>query len=115
MAAVMEGARHCDGWLGAEFNRGALYWDFTPAHLAAIDELMAKLAGDKRPFHQITKSDFSHPALGADLSELLAYIKTGPGLAVMRGFPVDKYTPQEMQTIYWGIGAHFGSGCSQSA
>ena len=115
MAAVMERARHRDGWLGAEFDRGALYWDFTPAHLQAIDELMAKLAGDKRPFYQITKRDFSHPALDADLAKLLAYIKTGPGLVVMRGFPVDKYTPEEMQTVYWGIGAHFGIGCSQSA
>ena len=113
--AVMETSRHREGWLGAEFDRGALYWDFTPAHLAAIDELMAKFAGDTRPFHDIRKSDFSHPALDGDLAALLAYIKNGPGLVVMRGFPVDKYTPEEMQTVYWGIGAHFGIGCSQSA
>ena len=48
MASVMERARHRDGWLGAEFDRGRLYWDFTPAHLAAIDELMARLKNDKR-------------------------------------------------------------------
>jgi hypothetical protein len=115
MAAVMEATRHRQGWVGAEFDRNSLYWDFTGAHLAAIDALMDKLAGDKRPFHQIRKSDFSHPALDADLAALLAYIRTGPGLVVMRGFPVDKYTPDEMQTVYWGIGAHFGIGCSQSA
>jgi hypothetical protein len=115
MAAVMEAARHRDGWLGAAFDREALYWDFTPAHLKAIDVLMEKLAGDPKPFHQITKHDFSHPALDADLASLLATIKTGPGLVVMRGFPVDKYTPEGMQTVYWGIGAHFGIGCSQSA
>jgi len=117
MAGVMECTtrRHRAGWLGTEFDRGALYWDFTPAHLAAIDELMARLTGDKRPFHAITKADFSHPALDADLADLLVYIKTGPGLVVMRGFPVDKYTPKEMRTVYWGIGAHFGIGCSQSA
>src|SRR5215472_2786995 len=116
MAAVMDRtARHREGWLGVEFDRGRLYWDFTPAHLGAIDALMAKLKGDTRPFHEITKADFSHPALDADLAKLLAYIKTGPGLVVMRGFPVDKYTPEEMQSIYWGIGAHFGIGCSQSA
>jgi alpha-ketoglutarate-dependent taurine dioxygenase len=116
MAALMETtSRHRAGWLGAEFDRRALCWDFTPAHLAAIDELMARLAGDKRPFHEITRADFAHPALDADLAALLAYIKTGPGLVVMRGFPVDKYTPEEMQTLYWGIGAHFGHGCSQSA
>jgi hypothetical protein len=116
MAAVMERtSRHRDGWLGAEFDRGALYWDFTPAHLAAVDEAMAKLAGDPRPFHEITRRDFTHPALDRDLADLLTSIKTGPGLVVMRGFPVDKYTPKEMQTVYWGIGAHFGRGCSQSA
>jgi hypothetical protein len=116
MAAVMEQtARQRDGWLGAEFDRGALYWDFKPAHLTAIDKLMEKLADDLRPFHEITKKDFSHPALDADLADLLHDIKTGPGLVVMRGFPVDKHTPEEMQKLYWGIGAHFGHGCSQSA
>jgi hypothetical protein len=116
MAAVMEKtSRHRDGWLGSEFNRGALYWDFTSAHLEAIDEVMERLVGDPRPFHEITRRDFSHPALDRDLAALLAYIKTGPGLVVMRGFPVDKYTPDEMRTVYWGIGAHFGHGCSQSA
>jgi alpha-ketoglutarate-dependent taurine dioxygenase len=103
------------GWLGAEFDRGALYWDFTPAQLAAIDELMTRLGNDARPFHAITKDDFSHPALDTDLAALLRTIKTGPGIVIIRGFPVDKYTPEEMQTVYWGVGAHFGRGCSQSA
>jgi alpha-ketoglutarate-dependent taurine dioxygenase len=115
MAAVMETARHRAGWLGTEFDKSALYWDFSPAHLAAIDELMDRLAGDERPFHQITRRDFSHPALDSDLAAVLAEIKTGPGLLVLRGFPVDNYTPDEMQTVYWGIGTHFGHGCSQSA
>jgi hypothetical protein len=115
MAAVMEASRHRAGWLGAEFDKSALYWDFSPAHLAAIDELMERLAGDERPFHQITRRDFSHPALDGDLAAVLAEIKTGPGLLVLRGFPVDKYPPEEMQKVYWGIGAHFGHGCSQSA
>ena len=35
--------RHRDGWRGGELDRGALYWDFTPAHLAAIDELMERV------------------------------------------------------------------------
>ena len=115
MTAVMERARHREGWLGVEFDRSALYWDFTPAHLTAIDELMERLAGDSRPFHQITKRDFAHPALDRDLAAVLAEIKNGPGLLVMRGFPVDKYDAEQMQTVYWGIGAHFGRGCSQSA
>jgi len=28
--------RHRHGWRGTEIDRDALYWDFAPAHLAAI-------------------------------------------------------------------------------
>src|SRR5437763_8483902 len=108
-------ARHREGWLGAELDRAALYWDFTAAHLAAIDELMQKVERAGLPFHEIRRHRFSHPALDADLAALLAQIKTGPGLVIMRGFPVGRYDPERMQSLYWGIGTHFGRGCSQSA
>jgi hypothetical protein len=107
--------RHRAGWLGAELDREALYWDFTPAHLAAIDELMERIVAAGLPFHEIRREHFAHPVLDRDLADLLAQIKNGPGLAIMRGFPVDKYDPKRMQAIYWGIGTHFGRGCSQSA
>ena len=108
-------ARHREGWLGAELDREALYWDFTPAHLAAIDELMARVEKAGLPFHEIRRQHFSHPALDDDLAALLAHIKSGPGIVIMRGFPVDRYDPERMQAVYWGVGAHFGKGCSQSA
>ena len=115
MTAVLEKTRHKQGWLGAGLDRDSLYWSFTPAHLDAIDELMARLKGSGLEFHQIEKRHFSHPALDADLAQVLHRIKTGPGLVIMRGFPVDRYSPEDMQSVYWGVGTHFGLGCSQSA
>ena len=107
--------RHRDGWLGAELDREALYWDLQPKHLAAIDELMQRVEAAGRPFNEIRRADFSHPALDDDLAGVLRQIKTGPGLLIMRGFPVGKYDAERMQAVYWGIGTHFGLGCSQSA
>jgi hypothetical protein len=107
--------RHRDGWLSAELDRGALYWDFAPAQLRAIDDLMGPILGSGRPLQEISRRDFSHPALDGALADVLRRIKTGPGLLIMRGFPVDRYTAEEMQYVYWGVGTHFGRGCSQSA
>jgi hypothetical protein len=107
--------RHCRGWLGRDLDRKSLYWEFTPAHLAAINELMARIEATGLQFHEIRREHFSHPALDADLAAVLERIKTGPGLLIIRGFPVDKYDPERMQSVYWGIGTHFGQGCSQSA
>src|SRR5689334_16463875 len=83
--------RHRQGWLGRDLDRNALYWDLTQAHLAAIDELMARIEKRGLKFHQVRREHFSHPALDGDLAAVLERIKTGPGLLIMRGFPVDKY------------------------
>lgn len=107
--------RHRQGWRGVDLDREALYWEFTPAHLAAIDELMQRIEAAGLRFQEIRRQHFSHPALDRDLADLLADIKNGPGLVIMRGFPVDKYGPERIQAVYWGIGTHFGRGCSQSA
>ena len=117
MSEVIErrAARHRDGWLGAELDRAALYWDLTPANLRAIDALMDRLAGSGLAFHQVERRHFSHPDLDRDLAAVLARIKSGPGLLILRGLPVDKYDAEAMQWVYWGIGTHFGIGCSQSA
>jgi hypothetical protein len=108
-------AAHRLGWLGRDLDPGMLYWDFGPSHLAAIDELMSRVEKRDLPFHNIRRKDFSHPALDDDLAAVLERIKSGPGLLILRGFPVDKYDAERMQAVYWGIGAHFGVGCSQSA
>jgi Taurine catabolism dioxygenase TauD, TfdA family len=107
--------RHREGWLGRDLDRDALYWDFTPSHLAAIDERMARIEKLGLKFHEIRREHFSHPALDGDLAAVLERIKTGPGLLIMRGFPVGKYDDERMRTVYWGIGTHFGIGVSQSA
>jgi hypothetical protein len=107
--------RHRDGWLGRDLDRDALYWDFTASHLAAIDALMACIEKTGLKFYEIRREHFSHPALDGDLALVLERIKTGPGLLIMRGFPVDKYDAERMQTVYWGVGTHFGIGVSQSA
>src|SRR5262249_23023052 len=113
MTELMDVPRHRDGWLGAELDRAALYWGFSAKNLAAIDVLMTGLG--ETPFHRITRADFSHPDLDGDLAAVLATIKNGPGLVIMRGFPVDRYDAAAMQSVYWGVGTHFGVGCSQSA
>lgn len=107
--------RHRAGWLGAELDREALYWDLTSANLRAINEVMERVAGSGLDFPQIERRHFSHPDLDADLAALLAQVKTGPGVVVLRGFPVDKYDAETMQWVYWGVGTHLGIGCSQSA
>ena len=69
---------------------------------------MASRRATRRGSAKIIKAEFSHPAIGADLADLLHYIGTGPGLVAVRGFPGDKYTSPKMPTLYWRHGSKKG-------
>ena len=107
--------RHRDGWRGTEIDLEAQYRDLTPAHLAAIDDLMAGIAADGLAFHEVERGHFEHPALTPFLADFLRDLKYGPGFLILRGLPVDGYDVADLERIYWGIGTHFGRGCSQSS
>ena len=53
-------------------------------------------------------------ALERDLADIRRELLDGRGLVLMRGFPIDAYTVEDIGMMYWGIGAHFGRGVSQS-
>lgn len=103
------------GWSGAELTKAGVSLEFDAAQLAALDELMAAVSARGLAMEQITLADFSHPALDGLLAEVLRRIKRGPGLVVLGRFPVERYSLDDIEKMYWGIGTHFGRACSQSA
>jgi alpha-ketoglutarate-dependent taurine dioxygenase len=106
---------HRRGWLGSELSREKLTFQLTPQHLSAVKDLLGRIKATGLAFHEIRRRDFDHPALNGFLAGILREIREGNGIAIMSGFPVTDYDVDDLKTIYWGIGTHFGTGCSQSA
>lgn len=89
--------------------------DFSAAQCAAIAELMGKNRAAGLRFWEIERQHFRHPALDDFLAEMLRRMKAEPGIVVLRNFPLAGYSLAEIESIYWGIGTHFGRACSQSS
>ncbi len=106
---------HRLGWSGRDLTKPGITMRFDAAQLDAIAELMAGIRARGRAFTDITKADFSHPALDGFLAAALRELKTGPGVLVLAGFPVDDYPLDEIESIYWGVGTHWGDAVSQSS
>ena len=110
----MAAERHRDGWLGSELDREALYWDFgagaTPRDRRADGADCSPATGRRT----VAKAHFSHPDLDGDLAEVLARIKTGPGLLIMRGFPVDNTRRRRCRRSIGASAAHFGIGARKA-
>jgi len=98
------------------------------------------LERDKRWIYELTTSDIEQleaalretkrrgleaPNIGIDdfplgdfadrLSRILDELERGLGVALIRGFPMERFTKPDAGTILWGIGAHFGRAVAQNA
>ena len=82
-----------------------------------IAELEAGLSAFKASGGQaigFDRNSFPLPALSETLSATLSEVQHGKGFAVLRGLPVGEYNRQDLELLYWGIGAHLGQAISQN-
>jgi hypothetical protein len=61
------------------------------------------------------KHHFALPTFGNALRKLQNTLIHGIGFSILRGLPIDKYTEEELLTIFFGIGTHIGKARSQNA
>lgn len=84
---------------------------------AARHDLEAALGAVKRAglaLEQITCANFPLPSMAEALARTERLLGDGPGLALIRGLPVDRYVRDDMALILWGVGCHLGEGMPQS-
>jgi len=75
--------------------------------------LRAGLDIEKAP-HTISKETFPLPTLGPVLEAIREDVATGRGFALVRGFPVERYSRKETMIGYWGLGLYWGKAGSNN-
>jgi hypothetical protein len=87
------------GWLSAdEVAELEAAMRLVVAHGAMAGSALARL----------TLASFPLPTLGPRLVAIREELLLGRGFALLRGLPVERYSPLEVATIFLGIGAHLG-------
>ena len=66
------------------------------------------------PLLEITRDEFRLPRLEPVLDAMLDELEGGRGFQVLRGLPVWRYTAEEAEIIYWGLGNHLGTAVTQN-
>ncbi|MPZ88342.1 MAG: TauD/TfdA family dioxygenase [Nitriliruptorales bacterium] len=59
-------------------------------------------------------ADFPLPNLDKELDTIPDRLEDGLGFVLVRGLPRERYTDEECELIYWGIGTHLGTPISQN-
>lgn len=101
-------------WTGAELEAsGDWIRSFDATHLAEID---AALAGVRHaPVLGFGRDAFPLPRTAALLADVAAELEDGRGAVRLRGLPVERYDPDDLRRIFWGIGRHLGTAVFQNA
>jgi len=88
---------------------------FSAAELAELDAAVRAFKALGTPLAEISPATFELPSLGIALAGILSEILEGRGFAMLRGFPVDRYSREEQAIAYMGMGSYFGKARPQNA
>lgn len=117
MTARLEPYDHPAAWKGSDVEgKDSFAIDLTCRHIDALANATQKLKKDgKTQFHDIGQHDFELNPIVDDLADWQREITDGKGLLILRGFPVDSFSADEIELMWLGLGTHFGRPVSQSA
>jgi Taurine catabolism dioxygenase TauD, TfdA family len=84
------------------------------AHLTAFDTALAVNRAAGRAPEDISADDFALQAVASDMAAWRDEVLYGRGFVVLRGLSRDRYWPDDLAAVFWGLGTHFGRAVSQS-
>ena len=106
---------HPMAWRGRELSKDDIAFDLTSRQAAALEDVLLKVGRQGVPLGRIHLEQCRHPALDRDLERVFDEIQDGRGIVIVRGIPVEAHSVDDIATMFWAIGTHFGRGVSQSA
>ncbi len=102
-------------WIGSDIqSKEDWIHQWRPESLDELDAALmeVKKAGLKIPFD---KADFPLATAAEELNGMIEDVSRGKGFVIARGIPRDKYSQEECELLYWGIGVNIGFPVSQNA
>lgn len=103
-------------WRGPEMARRTDWIEhLSDNDVAEIDAALRTFRDSGAGFNTISSASFRLPKLGARLKRMLDDLLHGRGFVQIRGFPVERYSIEEIAAAYLGLGSYLGSFRSQNA
>jgi len=102
-------------WTRSDFDGKHWMWQLDEQDNREIHNAYLQLKERGLKIGEFNAEDFPLPTLAQSLATEREDIIAGKGFLLIRGLDVAPYTVSDLELIYWGIGAHLGSGIEQNA
>ena len=90
-------------WKGPDLAAAPKRWmhDLTAAELGDLEAVIAAHGARTDDLTKLTAADLALPHLAPKLAEIKAELLDGSGLALIRGFPIERYDLRQAATAFW--------------
>ena len=106
---------HPSAWRSGDFaSKDDFSVDLGPRQVTVLKDALAAARRRGQGPAEIASGDFDLGGIADDLALWLHEIAEGRGFVLLRGFPYQDLSIEEIETLYWGLGTHFGGGQTQS-
>jgi len=104
-------------WVSEQLRSQPQHWlvDLSNADIQELEHAARQFLASGKTLGEITAAEFPLNRFAEHLNHLKSKLLHGNGLEVIRGLPVDNYTPEFAACIFCGIGSHLGNARSQNA
>ena len=106
---------HPSAWKGTDFNsKDDFSIDLEGRHIDALAAALGQVKERGLTIEAITKELFPLGDMQDLLDEMFDEIMNRRGFLMLRGWPLDDYSVEDIGTMYYGLGLQFGRAASQS-
>ena len=106
---------HPSAWKSTDFKSNDDFaLDLEPRHIKALDAALNQVREAGLGIDDITRANFPLDDIQNFVNQIKHELMDGRGFLMIRGWPLDDYSLEDIGVMYYGFGAHFGKGASQS-
>lgn len=115
MSAKRQPVLDASAWKGSDItSKDQVAFDLGPKHLQAFEDAILYARAEGLGIPAIGRSAYHFPAIADDIAALGRELTRGRGLLLIRGWPIDKYSLDEIGLLYGWFGQQWGHPVIQS-
>jgi hypothetical protein len=106
---TVQQAQTRSSWKGPEISKEDFVYDLTQEHLAIFDRVVDGIRARGVTLKDLTEDEFLLSELRDTITAIASEILDGRGLVIVRGWPIDRYSLEEIGILFWAFGKFIGS------
>jgi hypothetical protein len=96
-------------WRGAQMvRRDDWARRLAAAQIAELDQALVAARATRRPLEALRREDFPLPGLAVEIAGWVRELRDGRGFLLVRGLPVERWSDEEAELVFWCLGLHLG-------